>query len=78
MRSSSVKMIFGILSIVATLTLAVPAAEARPAQTRDTVAMRNELPRSIDRAARAIRRLVTRFTGGVGVNELPAPPNPKE
>jgi hypothetical protein len=80
MRSSSVKSLFTAASLAATLILSVPAAAAaRSAQPQETVTFRDELPRGIDRAARAIRRLVTRLIGGgIGVNDLPSQPVPHQ
>jgi hypothetical protein len=74
MRSWSVKTVVTALSIVISLTIAVPA-DARPAQTRDTAAV-SDTPRGIDRVARAVRRLLNRLGSGITANNLPTVPFP--
>ena len=78
MRSSSVKTLVSTLVVVVTVTFAVPAASAGPAQTRDTIttAARNE-PKGIDRIGRAVRRFIYRLAGGVTTTNWPSiPPSP--
>ena len=79
MRSSSVKTLVATLLVVATMTFATPAANAGPAQKRDTITIgaRNE-PRGIDRIGRAVRRFISRFTGGFTTTNWPSiPPDQK-
>lgn len=76
MRSSSIKSVVTAVAVAATLTLAVPAAEARTAQPRETVQQRDEPRGPIDRVAKAIQRFVKRLSGGVSSNHFPLPPIP--
>jgi len=80
MRSTSIKSVASVVStvaIAATLTLTAPVARAaRVAQPRETIQQREEPRGAIDRAAKAVKRLVSRLTGGIGSNNWPLPPLP--
>jgi hypothetical protein len=76
MRAKSIKTLVVAVSVAATLTFSVPAAEAAPTRTRETVSQREEPRGAAGRVARAIQRLVTRLTGGVTTNNWPDPPKP--
>ena len=76
MRSSSIKSIVTAVAVAATLTLSAPSADARPAQARETIEQRGEPRGPVDRAAKAIKRLVSRLTGGIVSNNWPQPPLP--
>ena len=75
MRTSSIKSVVSALSIVATLALAVPSAQARAAQPAETRIARSA-PSEIDRAVRAIQRLVKRLKGIVATGGGPSVPIP--
>ncbi|HEX8251857.1 MAG TPA: hypothetical protein VF846_01825 [Thermoanaerobaculia bacterium] len=74
MRSSSVKTIVVTVTLAAAVSLTVaPAAQARPAQTRDSVAATTAAD-PIDRAFMAVQRLYKRVVSlAVPVIPLPAP-----
>lgn len=68
------KSVVSAAVLTATLALTVPAAAAvRPSQGREAVSQRDE-PRVFERAARAVRRVVSRL--GVGTLNWPIPPIP--
>lgn len=79
MRFSSIKSVVAALSIAVMLVVAVPAADARPAKSRETSSARSrEDARKSNTVFRAIQRLLNRFFGGPTSNALPAPPLPTE
>jgi hypothetical protein len=74
MRSSSVKTLVAAFSLVVTVAVIVPAAEARPARTRENVAtMRDKDSSGI---GPAVRRFLARLTGAITTNNYPTVPIP--
>ena len=62
MRTSSMKSILTALSLFAIITVAVPVANARPAQPRIESRGRATEPGLGDRVARAVRRILNTLT----------------
>lgn len=72
MRSSSIKTVFAVLSLVLTLSAAAPATQAAPApRTRQVAPASRGESRDFDRAIEAVRRFLRRFTGGFTANDGP-------
>lgn len=64
MRTSSVRTAIAALTISITLLAAVPSADARPAQTRETNVGERAGDGPADRAFRAVQRVLRRLIGG--------------